>query len=250
MTSMNTTGAGGAYFIGWDVGGWNCDRNKVSRDAIVILGGGKEIVGNPWRGNLKSVINDSKTGPKWIDELFSLCGAWYDEDPLSITLAIDAPLGFSAEFLALASDLKPVSAVGDFETNAYLFRETERHLFRKGLRPLSAIQDMIGSQATKARHVLAKYANKVEVCGVWTDSRLIRVVEAYPAASKQSALMQELRESYGPLGHADKDDALVCALTAYLFAEQPARLIGPDTTIPECEGWIWLPHDSFVRLSA
>ena len=24
-------------FIGWDVGGWNCDNNADSRDAIVIL---------------------------------------------------------------------------------------------------------------------------------------------------------------------------------------------------------------------
>lgn len=26
-----------AYFVGWDVGGWNCDNNSESRDAIVIL---------------------------------------------------------------------------------------------------------------------------------------------------------------------------------------------------------------------
>jgi hypothetical protein len=26
-----------SFFIGWDVGGWNCDKNRESRDALVIL---------------------------------------------------------------------------------------------------------------------------------------------------------------------------------------------------------------------
>jgi len=25
------------HIIGWDVVGWNCDRNRASRDALVIL---------------------------------------------------------------------------------------------------------------------------------------------------------------------------------------------------------------------
>jgi len=34
---MNTNRQTNAYSIGWDVGGWNCDHNATSRDAIVIL---------------------------------------------------------------------------------------------------------------------------------------------------------------------------------------------------------------------
>ena len=43
-----------AYFsIGWDVGGWNCDKNQRSRGAIVILIPDLEIMGVPWKGNLR-----------------------------------------------------------------------------------------------------------------------------------------------------------------------------------------------------
>jgi len=37
----------------WSIGGWNCDKNQNSRDAIVILDANHEIVGTPWRGNLR-----------------------------------------------------------------------------------------------------------------------------------------------------------------------------------------------------
>ncbi len=42
-----------SYFVGWDVGAWNCDKNGTSRDAIVILDEQRVIVGEPWRGNLR-----------------------------------------------------------------------------------------------------------------------------------------------------------------------------------------------------
>ena len=47
------------YYIGWDVGAWNCDKNRKSRDAIVVLDGEKTVKGI-WRGNLRKTINDSK----------------------------------------------------------------------------------------------------------------------------------------------------------------------------------------------
>ena len=46
-----------SFYIGWDVGGWNCDKNGKSRDALVILDAGLNIVGQPWRGNLTDAIN-------------------------------------------------------------------------------------------------------------------------------------------------------------------------------------------------
>ena len=45
-----------SFFIGWDVGGWNCDNNSNSRDAIVILDDDLTLVGKPWRGNLRESI--------------------------------------------------------------------------------------------------------------------------------------------------------------------------------------------------
>jgi hypothetical protein len=34
-------------FMGWDVGGWNCDRNPASRDALVVLDAERRLVGKP-----------------------------------------------------------------------------------------------------------------------------------------------------------------------------------------------------------
>jgi hypothetical protein len=45
-----------SFYIGWDVGGWNCDHNQKSRDAIVILSHDLSIVGRPWRGNLRALL--------------------------------------------------------------------------------------------------------------------------------------------------------------------------------------------------
>ena len=46
-----------SFYIGWDVGGWNCEKNGKSRDAIVILDAALQIVGKPWRGNLRTTLN-------------------------------------------------------------------------------------------------------------------------------------------------------------------------------------------------
>jgi hypothetical protein len=45
-----------SFCIGWDVGGWNCDRNPSSRDAIAIIDSGLAILGQPWRGTLRECI--------------------------------------------------------------------------------------------------------------------------------------------------------------------------------------------------
>jgi hypothetical protein len=45
-------------YIGWDVGGWNCDKNNKSRDALVILDADLKLIGKPWRGNLRTTINE------------------------------------------------------------------------------------------------------------------------------------------------------------------------------------------------
>lgn len=231
------------YFIGWDVGAWNCDRNPRSRDAIVILDSQLKVVGNPWRANLRSSINEAKTATEWVRKLFELCNADFPTEGCSVTLAIDTPLGFSQEFLSLATSLQPLAvSVGESHTNQYLFRHTERYLFEKGLTPLSALKDMIGSQATKGMHVLARFANHCVSCGVWTNKEVLTAIEAYPAACKGSAIIRELR-NHAPLGHEDKEDALACALVAYLYSCKPEKLVPPCVQTPLKEGWIWFPKD-------
>ena len=232
-----------SFFIGWDVGGWNCDMNSKSRDAIVILDSTLAVVGQPWRGNLRTTINEAASASDWIRELFGLCAVNSSAGALYITLAIDTPLGSSEAFVGLVTGLQCVDLVERSDTNPYLFRQTERYLFEHGLKPLSAIKDMIGSQATKGMHVLAKFARATKSCGVWTDGVSLTVIEAYPSACKASEVVRALRRHHADLEHEDKQDALICALIAYLFASRPDALASPDSSVPISEGWIWVPRD-------
>ncbi len=233
------------FFIGWDVGGWNCDKNGKSRDAIVILNQNLEIVGKPWRGNLRVPINDNVSTKEWISALFSLCGVKATRFA-QVFMAIDTPLTFSAAFVDLVTQLRPVNNIGTSDSNPYLYRHTEHHLFRLGLRPLSAIKDMIGSQATKGMHTVAKFASRQQSRGVWTDGFGLTAIEGYPSACKSSETIMALWSRFRPLGHEDLDDALTCAFLAYLFATNRNQLDNPDETVAPNEGWIWVPKDVIV----
>ena len=235
-----------SWFIGWDVGAWHCDSGN-SRDAIVILTPDNSIVGTPWRGNLRQHINQCSTTDQWVKKLFSLCKCndkWSGSG--NVTLAIDAPLGFSDAFLKLVTQSKVADAhVRDFKTNPYLFRRTERFLFERELRPLSAVQDQLGSQATKGIHVRASFAPELVSCGVWKGGSSLTIIEAYPSACNESRIIQELREQCltPEFGQQDYHDALTCAFVARLFTMQRQALLSPEE-IPACEGWIWVPNDA------
>lgn len=232
-----------AFYIGWDVGGWNCDQNPNSRDALCILDVKRDIVGQPWRGNLRESINQATDTADWLGRLFALCGAQAPALPYQVTLAIDTPLGFPLSLIDLLTRGQPVGMIGNSGSNPYLFRRTERLLFDQGIQPLSPIKDMIGSQATKGMHALARFAPHRLRCGVWSDGAGLTVIEAYPAPCKHSAKLQALTGHYSPLDHADKTDALTCALVAWLFDQDPEQLAAPNGDVPEVEGWIWLPKD-------
>jgi len=235
-----------SYYIGWDVGGWNCDKNSKSRDALVILDAELQIDGKPWRGNLRSAINEAADSTDWIKRLFALCSTVLPSQT-KITLAIDTPLGFSEAFVRLVTQRNHAGEVGSSATNPYLFRQTERFLFEHGLKPLSAIKDMIGSQATKGMHALAKFAPQTLRCGVWSDGNRLTAIEAYPSACKTSATVRGLQEPFGKLAHDDLDDALTCALLGYLFDAHPDMLTFPMASVPVSEGWIWVPKDSLLN---
>ena len=233
------------FFVGWDVGAWNCDKNSHSRDAIVMLDSNNQIVGEPWGWrNIRQQINHATATEEWIRALFRLCKAEYPTSGFHVIMAIDTPLGFSTEFLDLAMNLtSSETPMVESASNQYLFRETERFLFSNDITPLSAIKDMIGSQATKGMHTLSKFSPRTSSCGVWTDGSLLTVIEAYPAACKGSATIRKLRH-HPPLGREDTEDALICALVAYLFGTDRSSLASPPEATPAKEGWIWVPNDA------
>ena len=240
--------------IGWDVGGWNCDRNRLSRDALVVLDDSLHIRGKPWRGNLRSLINQAKSTPAFIRELLANCQVVSSlSDELPVVLGIDTPLGFSSELIDLLVNRKPVPAVESSSTNPYLFRFTERFLFERGLSPLSSIKDMIGSQATKGMHVLGRFMPHAVQCGVWSDNACASAIEVYPSSAKRSMLVNELRlqclQRSGVNSaewHEDEQDALTCALLAWLYKIEPGSMVWPPADTPYREGWIFVPKDCLV----
>jgi len=232
-----------SVFIGWDVGGWNCDKNQESRDAIVILDAALRIVGVPWRGNLRTSIAEAAATGDWIRVLFSLCVGNLPDQRFHVTMAIDTPLGFSKEFVNLVTRRKWKEPPGSSDKNPYLYRQTERHLFQSGRTPLSAIKDMIGSQATKGMHVLAKFAPLIQGCGVWTDGGTLLAIETYPTACRDTEKVKNLLSGRQPLKDADTQDALICALIAHLFATDREALESPKANVPRSEGWIWIPKN-------
>lgn len=252
------------FYIGWDVGGWNCDKNANSRDAIVILDESCSIMGIPWRGNLRQSINESRNSTEWIHALFKLCDAGTPPDNAYYILSIDTPLGFSQNFQKLLNGDVVNDPIGASASNPYLFRQTEHFLFEHGLTPLSAVKDMIGSQATKGIHVLAKFAQKIISTGVWSDGEILTAIEAYPSACKTSITIKEFllpfiearielsepaksvwdgAQFITMINHEDKRDALLCALIAWLYQNKSDSLMQPNKYTPQSEGWIFVPND-------
>lgn len=231
-----------SYYIGWDVGGWNCDNNPNSRDAIVILDDFRHLVGTPWRGNLREMINQAYNSKQFVWGLFDLCGV-LSIQPGRVTLAVDTPLGFSEDFVRLVSGQGHAGEMSGWAENPYLYRQTERMLFARQINPLSAVKDMIGSQATKGMHVLAKFAPNVTSIGEWSDGEFLKVIEAYPSPCKNSNLIKSWKTNWIPDKKDDINDAHTCALIAQIYDNSRGALWSPPEDIPLSEGWIWVPED-------
>jgi len=213
---------------------------------LVILNSDLEIVGTPWRGNLRDSINSCSTTGEWSAALLDLCRVSVNCG--SITLAVDTPLGFPDAFVQLLTRHQVAASIEEFKSNPYLFRRTERFLGQQGFKqPLSTIQDQIGSQATKGMHVLARFAPKVVECGVWSDGDDLTVIETYPTPCSESKIIQEILAQGGYPQFPNKDDrkdALTCALIAHMFAEKKGDLLPPEQDVSPGEGWIWIPKDA------
>ncbi|GIA88964.1 hypothetical protein FXF02_03605 [Vibrio cholerae] len=240
-----------AWYIGWDVGAWNCEKNANSRDALVVLNHQGELVGKPWRGNLRDTIAAAASYTDWLSTVAKLCQ--FDDATKAVfatqnvVMAIDTPLGFSNGLLQLLQGeavATPFTASCD---NPYLYRHTERELFAHGFSPLSAVKDMIGSQATKGLHFLRKFGFTPSPSGVWqlNPSSQHHALESYPTVLKTSNTVQQYIEQLRSQTdfnswHQDIQDAGYCAIAALLYHQQP-NTMAPPTEDVTTEGWIYVP---------
>lgn len=241
-------------FLGWDVGGWNCDRNPRSRDALCLLepdGPHLRPVGKPWHGNLRKLLTEC-SGRNLVDGLLGFVGARRASDEY-LTIAIDASLGWPAAAVALIAQRRaehvPTSAIA----NPYLFRAQERHLAVRGLRPLSVVRDMIGSQSLKAMHFVERAGLRMDGRGAWLGEGVL-AIETYPSAARRDALVKELEsriastvfaqapEKLRTAWRSDVGDALCCAIVAALHGSARESLRPPPQESDPTEGWIWLPN--------
>jgi hypothetical protein len=241
--------------MGWDVGGWHCDRNKNSRDALVLfeaVGEGLEALGW-WRGNLREVLV-TFTGAQLVWEMITLCGL-RKNGPSDLTIAIDTPLGWPEAMLRLAHGGEPTSVPQDDNRNPYTRRATELDLAQRGYRPLSTVRDMLGSQSTKGLHFLRAARLQLATCGVWTSRQedlSVTAIETYPAVAREDSLVSvhctemltwPLFANSGSLPN-DVEDALICALVAHLFSDIRSAVEPIPPNAPKLEGWIILPRNN------
>jgi predicted nuclease with RNAse H fold len=239
------TGGRDQVFIGWDVGGWNCDKNPSSRDALAVLDSSGARIGQPWRGNLRQALNTASTAADFLTAILTLCQLPAPAHPRA-TIAIDAPLGFPVAFAQLINGGAALTQIGQSAANPYLYRATERRLVAEGVTPLSAVKDMIGSQSTKAMHAVARYTRRIAP-GVWSDGAHLTLIETYPALCRSRA-----RDTFNDLTTAatareiDILDAEVCAQIARAFVQRPEWLEGPLEDMPASEGWIWAPKAEII----
>jgi len=239
-------------FIGWDVGAWNCDRNRKSRDAICALEVGEAgpvIVGKVWRGNLRDLLVAHRGRPL-VDALLHRLGVIVEESR-HLTIAIDTPLGWPTRMLDLVTSGGVVDVPVQADENPYLFRAQDLALFKQGHRPLSMVRDMIGSQSTKGIHFLQRAGFIPAGAGVWRRESTV-AIETYPAAAARDPELASLtsgllegvvaaeRSRRGDAWQGDVRDAITCGLVAWLHRRRPERLVAPGEAAVVAEGWIWL----------
>jgi hypothetical protein len=248
------------YYVGWDVGAWNCNKHSGSQDAFVILAthdNRLKIHGTAFRGPLREEIASISSFPALMNQL---CGIEFTQDD-EFLIGIDTPLGLpEAVQWHVTGENIPQRVDKRASHNVYIYRKCEQLLSEKNFPPLSAIKDMIGSQFTKGMHFLRKLNLKpqTESVGVWENSHL-KAIEVYPATCKitdtkgfislGSETLQKLFSEIdgNKLPTVDEQDALYCALVAFVFDTNRDQLVTPPYDIPKSEGWIWYPKDSIGR---
>lgn len=96
------------------------DGTATKTQGVAILDEQLNIVGQPWRGNLRQGINKTNTSAEWTALLFGLCEVEAPIKPVSMTLAIDTPLGFPDAFKTLLESTPLSSPIKSSVENPYL----------------------------------------------------------------------------------------------------------------------------------
>lgn len=252
------------YFVGWDVGAWGCQKSSTSQDALVVVTSQNNepcIAGKTWRNNLGVALREA-------DSLAAVINPHCETEITSedkVTIAIDTPLGLPADMVALFAGIRKVKPTLDSHaSNSLVYRRTEMWLTSKKFPPLSAITHMIGSQATKGAYMLHKFGLSVPEgeCGIWTGGH-VTAIECYPATCKRSdrkgylchgsanlqSMYRALLKDRPDVATGDEEDAVYCALVAYLYGCHRDLLVPPQESPPASEGWIWYPKDATGRQS-
>ncbi len=254
------------YYVGWDVGGWH----NPKKDGVVILkrkGKDLELSCPPFLGNIAEVLTSEQNNLcTWIREKST------SSDPSDrFIFAIDAILGCPQEACNLWN-MSPTKAEANplfipniksgAKKNLYLHRYTETIFAR---RPLSVVQDLMGSQSTKALFALrqcnARWCNDFNNndFGIWLQGN-DRFFETYPANAKGSigeainSILSKISDE-SLRENSDIVDAVICAIIASMYETQ--QLCGPrNYTSNKCdwkkigyEGWIWLPQTYWESIS-
>jgi hypothetical protein len=240
-------------FLGWDVGAWNCDRNRKSRDALCALEireSGPVLLGKAWRGNLRDLLV-ALEGSALVDALLERLHI-AAEEKRHLTIAIDTPLAWPRTMIELVAGGAVVDVPGEADRNPYIFRAQEVALFGRKHRPLSVVRDMIGSQSTKGIHFLRQGRLVPSAIGVWSREATV-AIETYPSAAIRDEEVARLTAQLlaDLLGREDQPrdrpwaddvrDAITCALVAWLHRQRSGRLEAPHEAADGTEGWIWLP---------
>ena len=231
-------------YLGWDVGGWNCDRNRNSRDARCALTDTEScpvLAGHSWRGNVREVLCSDQP----IDGLLALIDITVSSVE-RIVVAIDTPLTWPGPALALLTGGETARVPPTASQNPYLFRPAEMFLTARGKQALSPVRDMIGSQSLKGIHFLSVAGARRVSVGVWqSDRAVLTAIECYPAPCRQSAAVQRVINNVR-LDDVNEDvrDALCAAAIAWLFWNNRTTLVAPPNDFPNDEGWIWVTSDS------
>lgn len=225
------------YYVGWDVGAWYCDKNSRSRDAIYVLDENKEEVASR-RQVIRRELNDCNSIHEFLNKILGLSTNRQFNAADQFVFAIDAVFSFPygvTELLAGENYILEADAWGEGKSiqNSLLFRYTERFVAGKIRKPLSVIQDSIGSQSTKAMYFLRHFQFKQENVGIWETTNGNIAIETYPSIVGEKG--------------KDLDDARICANLAWQFMHDKNSLYQPDNetehlkTIKK-EGWIWFPQ--------